>query len=150
MDRSGRMLLIGRGFQNSPEQVGAFAVEVAAGGDEHPQIQLVDGEIAGDQVPRPQNAFQKSAVTVLVVADQVLDEYLGGLCGDQGDGVVEGEFDEPGDFGVVQRDVGQIEVEGKKVPVLEFVFDSVGGGCDSGLDGPEAWRVGAAGDGDEV
>src|SRR5262249_37568491 len=115
------------------------AADVAACGEEQPQVEAVDGQGSGDQGGRGEAFGSKAAGLPLPGKGASVDLLSGSCCG--GDGLLEVDFDQAADLGVVERDAVQISFVGKEVPVLEFTFDPGGGQGDGGL--PDA-------DGDEV
>ncbi len=65
----------------------------------------------------------------------------GGFGVGEPDRVVESEFDESGDFGVGERDVLKVRIEGEQVPMLELPFEVLRGEGDRRLAYPEGVQV---------
>lgn len=134
IDDRGELDQLGAGAQHdgylaahrgSPEQVAALAGEVTVGGHEQAQVELVGAQVIGDQLGALQSAL--GVGHALGRAGGIPGGGAGAGVVGEVQGVGEIQFDESGDLGVGERDVGEFDVQWQQVPVLELPLDVVRG-----------------------
>lgn len=99
----------------------ALAATVSPGGEEKPEVELVEVEVVGDELRPMQCGFL--AVWAVLCLRRVSSGCLREFASCQRDRRIDVEFYESAHLGIRERDRLDGDIERKKVPVLEFAFD---------------------------